>query len=276
LLVTQSIDALQDDVAYLRRMSEAGRRGPPLGGLLLAGFGGFVGLAALLTWARAFSLIPFQMPLPNFAVGFIVFALVGLSTPEPSPRRLRIALIAAVLAAAAMMLPYGAWLVWAQAIREGRDPGNLLALARYAPLVFLVGPTFMIGLSIWLISKLRRHAWSERGVNRVAGAAWISVLAALAVIIGIFFLAGLRTNNWFMMMSLPGVFWAAWGVPWLATGLAGGPRWAFAVAGGSWVLALVYGATFELFLTSAIGLFGLSLLPGLIMIQAARTTPAAA
>jgi hypothetical protein len=271
--MSQPADTLHEDLAYMRRMTKAGRCGPPLGGLLLAAFGGYIGLAALLSWARAFEVVPLSTPLPSFTVGFIVFALVGLTTAEPSGMRLRVAFAASLVAAAAMMLLHAP--VVAVALVNGRDPGALISFARYAPLIFVAAPLPMLGLAVWLILRLRRHAASEQGANRAAGAAWTAALAALAVIICLFFIAGLRAHNWFMMMALPGVFWAVWGVPWLVTGLAGGPRWSFAVAAGAWLLAIVYGATFELFMTSAMGLFALALLPGLAMVREAARAESA-
>ncbi len=267
--MTGSIDALYDDVAYIRRMAEAGRKGPPLGGLLLAAFGGYIGVSALLFGARAFELVPLETPLPDFTVGFIVFALVGLTTAEPTRGRILTAFLASLAAAFAMMIPNGIWYGTVNSVAAGAAPGELLSLARYAPAVFALGPLFMLALGAWLIFRLRRHAASEQGANRVAGAAWISALGGLGIILVLFTIAGLRTNNWFLMMSVPGVFWTVWGMAWLATGFGGGPRWSFAVAAGAWVLALAYAATFELFVTSAIGLFALALAPGLLMIRKA-------
>lgn len=73
-------ETLREDISYLRKLAESGRRGPIMGGAFLAGAGVVFGLAAIVSWAADRGFIALNGT--GYAVlwigAFVVFALYWL------------------------------------------------------------------------------------------------------------------------------------------------------------------------------------------------------
>jgi hypothetical protein len=52
------VSSVRDDIAFMRRMAEDGRKGPILGGSIMAAAGGVYGIASLIAWLMATGAIP--------------------------------------------------------------------------------------------------------------------------------------------------------------------------------------------------------------------------
>jgi hypothetical protein len=70
-------NSIREDISYLRRLAESGRRGPILGGVFLAAAGVVFGLASVLSWAGYQGLVPIRGAgqLAIWLGAFAVFAL---------------------------------------------------------------------------------------------------------------------------------------------------------------------------------------------------------
>src|ERR1700761_5743104 len=71
--MTDDIQALRDDIAYLKALADDGKNGGGKGGWILVAAGGFYGLASLTQWAALQHLVPALASTVAWAVALIGF-----------------------------------------------------------------------------------------------------------------------------------------------------------------------------------------------------------
>lgn len=289
---------LDGDLTYLRRMAQAGRQGPPLGGLLMAAFGFFIGSGALLLWIGEAMTRTMGHYASSLGVGFVVFAATACGSGYVSRRRLGIAAGASAAAVLALWIFY--WIVLPLAVTAVRGSGiadyealpvRLITLAYVAlpPLLLVAG----FGVLAFILVRLRRHPAAIAPGNVVAGAVWSGGLLAMAAIITVFIVQGLAQRARLSedvppglrdavlaagILTIPAMFWVVWALAWWIWGLTTARRWTFLVAAASVANAVWYARTMDLLASSTIGLFVLVFVPGLILLREeyARSREAAA
>lgn len=282
------VTALGSDLTYLRRMAQAGRQGPPLGGLLMAAFGGYIGAGAGLLWAGETMARTMGHYATTLGIGFLVFTAIACSSGgRVSRRRLGTAAAssgAAILALStiyALILPMA---MFAVRQRGGPDPADLpvalitLLYVALPPLLLLGG----LGVLAVVLLRLRRHPAALAPGNVVAGAVWSGGMLAMAAIITVFVVQGLAQRARLSedvspvlrdavmaagLLTVPAVFWVMWALAWWIWGLATARRWPFLVAAASVANAIWYARTMDLLASSTIGLFVLVFVPGTILMR---------
>ena len=248
---------LRDEVGRVGRLLDAGHRGIPIGGELLVAFGAVLGLLGLFATATAFGYLPpTWMPSPLAgAAGFLAFAVLFRGRTE----RLLHTVLVAVVAAAATELTLR--------VTVSALPGPGAGIPILLAAVVLLALGVLIGL--W---RLGRSAAAVSPANRALVKAWLGLATAMAVTIALCAIVGVRTNNFFGFMLLPGLFWILWGAGWWTSAAATGSRWMYGVAAGAWLLALWHAATFDVFTISIVGLAVLAIAPGVQLLREARAT----
>ncbi len=273
---------LDRDVAWLRRMAQAGRQGPPLGGALLAAFGGFIGLGCAALWLKdsVSQYLPFTGM--EFVAGLLVFAVIA-SSGDVSPRRLRRALIWSLAAAAGFWIMYGFGVPLFQQQAWNSAPMSLRGMIyAYIPWALVLAG---LGVIIATILRLRRRPAAIAPGNVVAGALWSGGMLAMAAIIAAFLMLHATLGDRLpaeltdpryglpgaaLFSVIPVMFWVIWALAWWVWGLTAGRFWALFVAAGSAAVAIWYALTLAVFPTSTAGLLLLAFIPGLVLIREAR------
>lgn len=256
---------LKDEVGRIRELMDAGRRGRPIGGELLAAFGAIVGFTALNQGATAFSLLPLELSVsPLAAAAAFLVAVIATTTPRS---RTRGALAYVMLCLVAGLAGEAVWrgaLGWIQSADQGVVP-------IWLPLLLLgaVAACFTVAALLGLVGLLRRSD-ALSPVNRAMIGVWSAVAVAVVVVTGICALSGLQTGYWFAFMLLPSLFWMLWGVGWAISGWVSNSRWMQLIALGSWLLAAWQAYSFSFYWTSAAGLLVLAMAPGLRLMHEAR------
>ena len=255
-------EQLRDEVGRVGRLLEAGHRGVPIGGELLVAFGVALGLLGALGAATAFGYLPAAWALSPIgcASGFLAFAVLFKGVKE----RLSATILVSLGAAAA---GEAAWRAAVAALPEDKTDAIPAVMSLVAAPVLMVALGVVIGL--W---RLARSAHAASPANRALVGAWLGLAAAMAAIIALCIIFGVRSGNWFGVMFLPGLFWILWGAGWCTSAAMTHSRWMYGVAAGSWALAIYYAATSGIFSSAIVGFVALVIVPGVQLMREARTT----
>ena len=128
---------------------------------------------------------------------------------------------------------------------------------------------FMVCLFI-----LRRSAPRKGGTAGASGLAWSGAGCAIVTIAMSLMALGAHSHDWTAMAAMPSIVLAIYGGAWFVAAALSRTGWLYAVACGSFVMALVIGwfaaAGATVLLIYAASLFGLLALPGLVLMLRAR------
>jgi hypothetical protein len=122
---------------------------------------------------------------------------------------------------------------------------------------------------------LKARARSLSGAAaQAAGLGWMtSGWATFTISIGLM-IVSYRMNDWLIMAALPSIILALYGAAWLLGAMLSRQAWVFAVAGASFLMALVnawWAVDYKhLYLIFAVSLLTLLTAPGLVMMRQAR------
>lgn len=130
------------------------------------------------------------------------------------------------------------------------------------------------GLFTLVMSALKRRMGPRGGASRAAGVAWSGAGWAVLVIVISLMIASWRAGDWLLMGPLPAVILTVYGSAWYVGAVLTRVRWVYAVAFGSFAMALV-AAWFAaqpatLFLVFAASLLALLALPGFLLMRQTR------
>jgi hypothetical protein len=76
-------------------------------------------------------------------------------------------------------------------------------------------------------------------------------------------MSGLRSGDWMGLNLIPSLFWTLWGLGWWISALATRRRWMMWVVAGSWIEALWFVSSGEIYAGTTVGFVALAVLPGL-------------
>ncbi|MBX7248784.1 MAG: hypothetical protein K1X35_06970 [Caulobacteraceae bacterium] len=125
-----------------------------------------------------------------------------------------------------------------------------------------------------VLAVLNRRIGGKPGArspaNKASGAAWSAVgFSIFALALGYGF-AGWRLQSEDVMMTFPSVIFALYGAGWAVASAMSAKKWLWWVALGSWAMSPVLGwfaGQDALYLVYAAGLFGLTLIPGVVLLR---------
>lgn len=262
----EDVRDLKEEVGRIRELMDAGRRGRPIGGELLAAFGTIVGFMVLSLGATAFGFIPLEFGLSPLAAAaaFLAATIVATTPAEQRNRGILAYLTACLLAGAAAEIVWRGTSAWMRSNDQG-------VTQIWLPLVLLGGVVACFaGAALLGLAGLLRRSEALSPVNRAVIGVWFAVAVAVVLLIGLCVLSGIQSGIWFAFMLLPSLFWMLWGLGWVISGWFGNSRWMYLAALGSWLLAAWQAYSFDFYWGSAAGLFALAMAPGLQLMREAR------
>ena len=143
--------------------------------------------------------------------------------------------------------------------------------------VFVAGLWFgAVALFMAFLFILKRSAPRRGGMAGASGLAWSGAGCAIITIAMSLMALGIHTHDWTAMTAMPSIVLAIYGGAWFVAAALSRTGWLYAVALGSFAMALVIGwfaaAGATVLLIYAASLFGLLALPGLVLMLRARRT----
>lgn len=140
---------------------------------------------------------------------------------------------------------------------------------------FVAGLWFgAIALFMVCLLFLKRSTPRKGGTAGAFGLAWSGAGCAIVTIVMSLMALGVHNHDWTAMAAMPSIVLAIYGGAWFVAAALSRTGWLYAVAFGSFVMALVIGwfaaAGPTVLLIYAAGLFGLLALPGLVLMLRAR------
>ncbi len=136
------------------------------------------------------------------------------------------------------------------------------------------GVVFAIALIV-LIRRQKGRPGVMSPANRAFGTAWMGVglsIFAMAVALS---LLGYKTQAELPALVFPSLIFALYGAGWAVSAAMSGQKWLWWPAYGSWLMAPVlawFVGDASMYLIYAIGLFGLALLPGIVLMRREPST----
>jgi hypothetical protein len=253
----------EDDLRHIRQLMDAGHRGRPIGGEVLVALGAVLAVLCALQGLTAFSFLPLSVaPSPLAAaaafLAFVVFAMGGGG--QRGAARIVLPCLAAGLAGE---------LVWRGVLylmrTDGTPDGHVDTSTLWA-VTGLLGLAVLAGLfagAVMALRRLSRNPAAQSPANRIVTGGWLAVLAAFAVVLALNTMSGLRSGDWMGLNLVPGLFWCLWGIGWWISALATRRRWMMWVVAGSWIEALWFVSSGEIYAGTTVGFVALAVLPGL-------------
>ena len=174
--VSQDTKTLKEDISYMRRLAETGRRGPILGGAFLAAAGLVFGAACFVHWAAMSGRLPiggwgilylWLAAIAVFAVVWFVLFFRFRAREQAAPSATNAAFgLAWSICAVGILMSYASVMIVAHVLKAP------IVLNAYLPIIF----TFY-GVAWAVCAAMARRRWMY--VPAVASACFALILAAL-------------------------------------------------------------------------------------------------
>ena len=172
-----------------------------------------------------------------------------------------------VLVAAAVIFGGASLLQWA--VQTG-----VWAVNPWAQLWIWIGAGVLFGAALALIcARMRRKPGYNSVSNTAVGAAWSGIGFLIFTVWLSLVAMGVRTGDWSAMQMMPSLVFAAYGAAWTVASAMSGQKWINAVAlasyGGAVLLGVFTGQPAG-YLVFVVLLFGVVLIPGLVLMRRER------
>ena len=197
-------DTLHDDISYLRKLAESGRKGPILGGVFLAGAGVVFGIAALVNGAADIGWIPLRGDGLLYlwlgaSVVFALFWIVMFSRLRGRPQAEGANTSTMVFGTTWSACGAGVMVCFLCTLIVARMTGVQVVLTAYIPVIFAFYGT------AWFISAaLAKRGWMV--IAAIAAYAFAFVIALLTYSAAQTFVMG---GALFVLLTVPGLRLAA-------------------------------------------------------------------